>query len=179
MLRALVGALPAICNTQYEELLFCVTFSLAFIGAFRTSELVAKSRGDTSNRALRWGDLKIGQDMAELKVRHSRADQKGKGVVVRLRGLGTPNVARQNYSGVLVFGSACAYWDRNGAEPTSMGTTRYGDKSQDINSQLRVCSPCYGAGASTRVCEEEGKKCPGSLAQIIMKDSVNERRAHI
>ncbi|KAJ1193857.1 hypothetical protein NDU88_003153 [Pleurodeles waltl] len=90
MLRGLMGALTVICNTQYEELLFAVPFSLAFFGAFRSSELVAKAKGDTSYRALRWGDLKIGQDMVELTVRRSKTDQKGKGVAVRLRGLGDP-----------------------------------------------------------------------------------------
>ncbi|KAJ1174173.1 hypothetical protein NDU88_005996 [Pleurodeles waltl] len=90
MRKGLVGALTVICNTQYEELLFPATFSLAFFGVFRTSELVAKAKSDTSDRALRWGDLKMGQDIAELKVRHSKSDQKGKGTVVRLRRLGDP-----------------------------------------------------------------------------------------
>ncbi|KAJ1123131.1 hypothetical protein NDU88_001604 [Pleurodeles waltl] len=88
MLRELVGALTTICISQYEELLFGVTFSLAFLEAFRTSELVAGSRSDTSNRALNLGDLKMGPDMAELKVRRSKVDQRGKGAVVRLRVLG-------------------------------------------------------------------------------------------
>ncbi|KAJ1081779.1 hypothetical protein NDU88_001954 [Pleurodeles waltl] len=35
------------------------------------------SRSNASDRALRWGDLKMGQDMAELKVWRSKADQKG------------------------------------------------------------------------------------------------------
>ncbi|KAJ1202081.1 hypothetical protein NDU88_005884 [Pleurodeles waltl] len=57
----------------------------------QSSELVAKAKGDTSYRALRWGDLNMGQDMVELRVRRSKTDQKGKGVVVvRLRGLGDP-----------------------------------------------------------------------------------------
>ncbi|KAJ1214051.1 hypothetical protein NDU88_001679 [Pleurodeles waltl] len=90
MLRGLVVALAVICNTKYEELLFAVTFSVAFFGAFRSSELVVKAKGDTSYRALRWGDLQIGQDMVELTVRRSKTDQKGKGVVVCLRGLGDP-----------------------------------------------------------------------------------------
>ncbi|KAJ1130826.1 hypothetical protein NDU88_009173 [Pleurodeles waltl] len=90
MLRGLVEALSAICDTPYEELLFSVTFSLAFFGAFRTSELVARSRSDASDRALIWADLKMGQDMAELKVRRSKTDQRGLGVVVRLRVLGDP-----------------------------------------------------------------------------------------
>ncbi|KAJ1213886.1 hypothetical protein NDU88_001516 [Pleurodeles waltl] len=55
-----------------------------------SSELVAKAKSDTSYRALRWDDLKMGQDMVELRVRRYKTDQKGKGVVVRLRGLGDP-----------------------------------------------------------------------------------------
>ncbi|KAJ1089006.1 hypothetical protein NDU88_002160 [Pleurodeles waltl] len=75
---------------KYEELLFAVTFSLAFFGAFRASELVANAKSDTSYRALKWGDLKLGVDMIELRVRHSKTDQKGMGVLVRLRGFEDP-----------------------------------------------------------------------------------------
>ncbi|KAJ1105783.1 hypothetical protein NDU88_003187 [Pleurodeles waltl] len=90
MLKELVGALTVICNSQYEELLFAVTFSLAFFGAFRASELVANAKSDTSYRALKWDDLKLGVDMIELRVRHSKTDQKRMGVLVRLRGFEDP-----------------------------------------------------------------------------------------
>lgn len=46
-LERMVAALKEVCKDEYEEVLFGITFMLAFSGAFRIGKLVTASK---------WGD---------------------------------------------------------------------------------------------------------------------------
>lgn len=49
--------LNQICRSRQDTVLFKAAFLVGFFGAFRVSELVPGSTGDTSRRALKWRDL--------------------------------------------------------------------------------------------------------------------------
>ncbi|XP_078528899.1 integrase/recombinase xerD homolog [Lissotriton helveticus] len=83
-LKILMDHLPLVCYSDSESALFRVTFSLAFFGAFCISELVARSKGDKSSRALLVKDISLGTQQVSLRVRRSKTDQVGRGQFITL-----------------------------------------------------------------------------------------------
>ncbi|KAM3936683.1 uncharacterized protein RB166_019563 [Leptodactylus fuscus] len=81
----LVGALGQVCSSEYEAVLFGLAFSLAFFGAFRVSELVSPSRGRPGGLLL--SDCWRSGDELVCRIRKSKTDQLGRGLLVRLRHL--------------------------------------------------------------------------------------------
>lgn len=81
-LLAICETLGFVCTSRYEGSLFKAAFSLAFYGAFRIGELVSPSRrlaGGPLQQAVRVGDNRVC-----LRLRRSKADQRGRGVNVLL-----------------------------------------------------------------------------------------------
>lgn len=83
LLQSLLGALPGICSSPYETLLFSTVFGLAFFGAFRACELVPLSRNKAGG--LQFSDIVLGPDSLRVRVRRSKTDQFGRGSWVHLR----------------------------------------------------------------------------------------------
>lgn len=55
----LSAQLCSICSSHFESVLFKAAFSLAFLGAFRSSEFLANSRSDPGDRMLALADVNI------------------------------------------------------------------------------------------------------------------------
>ncbi|KAM3911194.1 uncharacterized protein RB166_019882 [Leptodactylus fuscus] len=85
IVRDLVGVLGRVCLSEYEVALFSLAFSLAFFGAFRVSELVSPSRVCPGGLLL--GDCRLSGDELVCRIRRSKTDQEGRGLVVRLHRL--------------------------------------------------------------------------------------------
>ncbi|XP_054830401.1 integrase/recombinase xerD homolog [Eublepharis macularius] len=85
ILRAILWEVPGVCWSSYEAQLLHTTFVLAFFGAFRAGELVAGSRRDPSGRALALRDVAVARHKVAITIRHSKTDQRGRGVTVLLR----------------------------------------------------------------------------------------------
>lgn len=63
------------CTSDFEVTLFRATFSLAFFGAFRCSELVAGFKGDHSGRALEVSDISTKNSELCIHLHKSKTDQ--------------------------------------------------------------------------------------------------------
>ncbi|KAM3932751.1 uncharacterized protein RB166_005789 [Leptodactylus fuscus] len=85
IVRDLVGILGRVCVSEYEVCLFGLAFSLAFFGAFRISELVSRSRACPGGLLL--GDCRVSGGVLVCRIRRSKTDQEGRGLVVRLQRL--------------------------------------------------------------------------------------------
>ncbi|PKU45505.1 rho-related gtp-binding protein isoform x4 [Limosa lapponica baueri] len=59
VLRSLLGALESVCKTHYECLLFRALFTVAFFGALRIGEMVAKHRDVQQPELLYLSDLQL------------------------------------------------------------------------------------------------------------------------
>lgn len=87
LLGLICGSLRSVCLSAYEEVLFRAAFTLAFFGAFRISELVARCRSVVGG--LLWADVQISQDNLSCWLRRSKTDMLGKGrriILMRLPG---------------------------------------------------------------------------------------------
>ncbi|KAM3940554.1 uncharacterized protein RB166_000511 [Leptodactylus fuscus] len=82
ILGDLLGVLGRVCNSDYEVRLFGLAFSLAFFGAFRISELVSPSRGRPGG--LGFSDCWLSGGDLVCRIRRSKTDQLGRGLLVRL-----------------------------------------------------------------------------------------------
>ena len=82
-LAAIWEALGAICASPAEVLLFRAAFSLAFYGAFRVGELVARSKTDDGG-GLQWTDLELQEGMLAIRLARSKTDQLGRGSRITL-----------------------------------------------------------------------------------------------
>ncbi|KAM3936755.1 uncharacterized protein RB166_000250 [Leptodactylus fuscus] len=85
VVRDLVGILGRVCMSDYEVALFSLAFSLAFFGAFRISELVSRSRACPGG--LLFEDCRLLGEELVCRIRRSKTDPEGRGLVVRLRRL--------------------------------------------------------------------------------------------
>ncbi|KAJ7326792.1 hypothetical protein JRQ81_016551, partial [Phrynocephalus forsythii] len=70
-----------ICKDDYKVTLF---HAASIIAALRVSELVASSKADQLNRALRFDDLAIEQGKIALTLCKSKTDQCGRGQLIQL-----------------------------------------------------------------------------------------------
>ncbi|XP_078533901.1 integrase/recombinase xerD homolog [Lissotriton helveticus] len=87
-LKNMLDALPTVTHSAYEAALFSVTFSLAFFGAFRIGELVARSKKEVNSRALLMEDIRLTAESVEILLQSSKTDQIGKGRNISLQRLG-------------------------------------------------------------------------------------------
>ncbi|XP_063786020.1 integrase/recombinase xerD homolog [Pseudophryne corroboree] len=78
LLKDLVTAVSGIALGDYEINLFSLAFVLAFFGALRIGELVAKSKRSAETGVMA-GDVVIKRDMMLVKIQRSKMDQLGKG----------------------------------------------------------------------------------------------------
>ncbi|XP_069490908.1 uncharacterized protein [Ambystoma mexicanum] len=88
VLGKLLKELEGVCLDGFELGLFRAAFALAFFGALRVSELVARGKADDSGRALAPGDVTFTEEGLMVKVRKSKTDQAGKGASIKLRRAG-------------------------------------------------------------------------------------------
>ncbi|XP_078525049.1 uncharacterized protein LOC144798176 [Lissotriton helveticus] len=87
-LQGMLEALPSVAQSAYEASLFASTFSLAFFGAFRIGELVARSKTETNPRALQMRDVRLTADSVEILLQFSKTDQAGRGRGISVHRLG-------------------------------------------------------------------------------------------
>lgn len=73
-LQGLLDWVPRVTHSAYEATLFAATFSLAFFGAFRISELVARSKLDSSGTALNRKDASLAGNTLTVVLRRSKTD---------------------------------------------------------------------------------------------------------
>lgn len=85
ILCKIILALPNICSSQYESILFSSLFSLAFFGFFRVGELVQNSK-ITVAHALQVHNICLVPDSNSVRifVPYSKTDQSGKGCTIQL-----------------------------------------------------------------------------------------------
>lgn len=79
-------------HSYYEVTLFQVAFLLAFFGAFRCSELVARSKRDRSGRAIEVSDVSVREAKLHLQLQRYKMDQLARGHRITLHAAkkGTP-----------------------------------------------------------------------------------------
>ncbi|KAM9579081.1 uncharacterized protein ACIB01_004799 isoform 1-T1 [Guaruba guarouba] len=75
VLRSLLGALESVCVTHYEWLLFHALFTVAFFGALRIGEMVAKHRDVLQPELLYLSDLQLMERRVAFHLRNSSVDQ--------------------------------------------------------------------------------------------------------
>lgn len=85
LLLSLGAGATEVCSSVYEARLFRASFSLAFFGAFRVSELVSPSRSRAGGLGI--GDVRDTGDGLVCTIRRSKTDQRGRGLQVSLRRL--------------------------------------------------------------------------------------------
>ncbi|XP_075037430.1 uncharacterized protein LOC142098485 [Mixophyes fleayi] len=83
ILEDLIGNVGSVTLDSYEKLLFSLAFSMAYFGAFRISELVARSRGHQES-GLRVEHVSLGEGILACKIVKSKTDQSGRGSWVQL-----------------------------------------------------------------------------------------------
>lgn len=88
ILEKLFFAIPHVCFSSYEVLLFQAAFILAFFGALRISEFAARNK--FSQSPLRISDFILSDSYLKFFVHRSKTDQAGRGVWVRLNTFDSP-----------------------------------------------------------------------------------------
>ncbi|XP_075052443.1 uncharacterized protein LOC142139068 isoform X2 [Mixophyes fleayi] len=83
LLRQLIMSLAEVTSSSYESTLFSTAFSMAFHGAFRISELVAKSRVSLGTALLGKYTL-VASTQVSIKIARSKTDQFSRGHWVTL-----------------------------------------------------------------------------------------------
>ncbi|XP_075039042.1 uncharacterized protein LOC142099473 isoform X1 [Mixophyes fleayi] len=78
ILARLMAALRYLATDDYEALLFGLAFSMAYHGAFRVSELVARSKNDIGG-ALLFRNVILQTNVIRCKIVKSKTDQIGRG----------------------------------------------------------------------------------------------------
>ncbi|OCT58760.1 hypothetical protein XELAEV_18001723mg [Xenopus laevis] len=76
ILNKLLAALPQVCFSPYEQVLFRVLFIFCFFAALRVSEAVSSSKSIPGG--LQWGDVTLVNGKLRLLIRSSKTDQSGK-----------------------------------------------------------------------------------------------------
>ncbi|KAM8960554.1 uncharacterized protein RCH25_036277 [Pelodytes ibericus] len=85
ILLRILEALPLVCSSPFENVLFALAFSWAFFGAFRVGELVSPTRLKHGGVLLE--DVRHQGDSICVLIRRSKTDQVGKGLTVSLLAL--------------------------------------------------------------------------------------------
>lgn len=83
LLLKILDVLPMVTKSKYEHLLFGSTFATAFFGLFRISEIAVASKKSLRN-VLQLSDLQFSNENIKLKLRFSKTDQNGKGLVITI-----------------------------------------------------------------------------------------------
>lgn len=86
MLRSLLGALESVCITHYECLLFRALFTVAFFGALRVGEMVAKHRNVLQPELLYLSDLQLMDRTVLLFLPYSPVDREKHVISLALSG---------------------------------------------------------------------------------------------
>ncbi|KAI1238259.1 hypothetical protein IHE44_0012977 [Lamprotornis superbus] len=86
MLRSLLGALESVCITHYECLLFRALFTVAFFGALRIGEMVAKHRNVLQPELLYRSDLQLMERKVLLFLPYSLVGQERHVISLALSG---------------------------------------------------------------------------------------------
>lgn len=83
ILHKILNAVPFVCFSKFEAILFSAIFSLAFFGFFRIGELVVHSSNKLGH-ALQSNNIRFIVDINSLEIiiPHSKTDQSGKGSVL-------------------------------------------------------------------------------------------------
>lgn len=83
LLKNIINALPAICSSHFETLLFRAAFCLAFFGFLRVGELTVGRQNDTS-RVFHHNHVNIVENRhhIELTIPYSKTDQLGVGKTI-------------------------------------------------------------------------------------------------
>lgn len=99
MLRSLLGVLESVCRTHYECLLFRALFTVAFFGALRIGEMVAKHRDILQPELLRLNDLQLMERKVLLFLPYPPVDQERHAISLALSGEPwvCPVLALRNY----------------------------------------------------------------------------------
>lgn len=79
ILKGVYGKWSTVCTSPFEQRLFHAAALLAFWGALHVGELVAGSKRDTTGRALKVGDISLGNGRVTVTICFSKTDQAGKG----------------------------------------------------------------------------------------------------
>lgn len=82
ILEKLFYAVPLVCSSPFESLLFQASFVLAFFGALRISEFTAPNK--ISSSPLHISDVFLGRDFIKIFIPRSKSDQIGHGIWIRL-----------------------------------------------------------------------------------------------
>ncbi|CAC5395202.1 unnamed protein product [Mytilus coruscus] len=77
LLRQITDALPSICTSSYESLLFKSSFILAFFAMLRVSEFTTKHKSDSSTVALQLSDVALSDHQLKINIKKSKTDQRG------------------------------------------------------------------------------------------------------
>lgn len=75
VLRSLLGALESVCVSRYECLLFRALFTVAFFGALRIREVVAKHRNVLQPELLYLRDMQVTEGRVVFRLRNSPVDR--------------------------------------------------------------------------------------------------------
>ncbi|XP_033369801.1 uncharacterized protein LOC107202702 [Parus major] len=86
ILRSLLGALESVCITHYECLLFRALFTVAFFGALRIGEMVAKHRNVLQPELLYLSDIQLMARKVLLFLPYSPVDQERHVISLALSG---------------------------------------------------------------------------------------------
>ncbi|XP_053145691.1 uncharacterized protein LOC128342435 [Hemicordylus capensis] len=83
-IRGAVVHYSGICRSSYEASLFRAATLVLFFGAFRAGELLPRSQHSPVFKVVQFGDVSLGRDVAQLRLRFSKTDQRGRGQLVSL-----------------------------------------------------------------------------------------------
>lgn len=83
-LKGLHAQWSLLCSNGFEAALSHAAVLVAFLAAFKISELVAGSRNDSSGCILHLADVQLGPRVVQLILHFLKTDQKSKGAVISL-----------------------------------------------------------------------------------------------
>ena len=90
ILNRVILALPFVCFSKYESLLFASLFSTSYFGFFRVGELVQSTTSSLGHALLACNIKMLSHtDCLQIYVPHSKVDQQGKGVAINLSSNGS------------------------------------------------------------------------------------------
>ncbi|CAC5384689.1 unnamed protein product [Mytilus coruscus] len=77
LLRQIIDALPSICTSTYESLLFKSSFMMAYFSMLRVSEFTTKNKSDSSTEALHLSDVVLPDRQLKINIKKNKKDQRG------------------------------------------------------------------------------------------------------
>jgi integrase len=149
LLSGILTKLSAVCRDGFESTLFSSAFTLAFFGFFRIGELTTASKSDRAvDKIINLTDIKLvdKEETLLIKIRYSKADQRGKGCTIKIK-----KQQPQTICPVLAFKRYLAVRPKSGGSlfchVNGLPLTRY-QFSAILNKCLRMINPgleCYTA----------------------------------